>query len=558
VENLVTLFGQFEESNEVNNTNGILIVAGLSFFDQLTLDFVQSALSVFAATTPQNVYLWLEAILTGDTDNPALLAANVILSLIPVLGALPDLATLATDKSIWIKALSIIGIIGSIGDIVALIPGLQAGAVSSFFGDVAATLLKTLFKRADTLNTGYKAVVNALDLKGAFKIATELIETTVKPILNALHGNLDQVTSALEGVLTGGNKLWDSFKFFAGRVGKDTLLKLGFDEGSALVGRILNLGVDLSDEALIPAKNIADDFVDASIELSDDAAKGTGELIDVTKDEGKVRSYLSGAGCLLNATSSIPTGGPRKVAAPVANSPLASSINCEIAGKFIHRLGLNVDNLSNDTLEQVGKMLNKYDEVFSEALLRDLYQSVDGKFNDQVNVLIKRLLDDPQLARLVDPSLAPPAVRDGTISLLRKVSHPNTFAWGKPGLDFQLSRTKFHFYDENLSAVERYERIDNEQMFLDLVLRDGTPLEVKYWRKSTIETKGPVIVDQISDRLLGHQKVILEFGTTKTNPLLGSGDQAITALIAEFAREGIIATTNLNNTSARVLIKVIP
>lgn len=275
VENLVTVFGQFEESNELNNTNGVLIVAGLSFFDQLTLDFVQSALSIIAATTPQNVMLWLEAILTGDTDNPALLAANVILSLIPVLGVLPDLASLAADPSIFVKALSIFGIIGSIGDLIALIPGLQGVGGASFVGDAVSAVVKGLFKHADTI---FRAVLNGLKLADAFDVVVDLVKTVVRIVGNSLGNGLQAVINTITNIFTGTRNLWGDFVSFVRRAGADLLLRLGFDEGSALVGRILSLGVDLSDEALVAAKKVADDLVAAGIDLSDEAAGGLGKF----------------------------------------------------------------------------------------------------------------------------------------------------------------------------------------------------------------------------------------------------------------------------------------
>jgi hypothetical protein len=342
VQNLTLLLGGFDESNETNNTGGLIIAAGLEVFNQLALDISLAALDIIAATTPDNVMLWFEAILTGNTDNPALLTANIILSLIPVIGVLPDIITLVIDSSIFIKALSIFGIIGSVGDLIALIPGLQAGGGASFLGDAVSAVVKALFKQAEYV---FRAVLDGLKLADAFDVVVDLVTTTIKIVGRSLGGSLDEVITSLRNLLSGNTNLWGNFVAFVRRVGADMLLKLGFDEGSALVGRILNHGMDLSDEVLVVVDDVGDKLVKAGVELTDEGSEGVGVLAK-TIDPEQVSKFSDKLLAICGAATYTPSN--FKLAKPIFNAS-SDCVNqvTKIIGELNERAQQGVKKLCN-------------------------------------------------------------------------------------------------------------------------------------------------------------------------------------------------------------------
>ncbi|MCI0551872.1 MAG: hypothetical protein L0287_13030, partial [Anaerolineae bacterium] len=211
VENLAPLSGVIAEQNEANNIKTLLFMAGLPFFGQLSADIMAAATSIMSQVTPENYVIWVTAILTGDTDNPALIAANVGFSLIPVLGAVPDIYSLVVDPSIFVKALSVFGIIGSLGDLVALLPFMQGVGGASFLADAAVAVIKALFKNADIV---FKAVLNGLKLTDAFNVIIDFLKVTGHYVGSSIGDSLDEVIQFLSDLFTGGFQLWDNFVEF--------------------------------------------------------------------------------------------------------------------------------------------------------------------------------------------------------------------------------------------------------------------------------------------------------------------------------------------------------
>ncbi|MCI0551447.1 MAG: hypothetical protein L0287_10855, partial [Anaerolineae bacterium] len=91
---------------------------------------------------------------------------------------------------------------------------------------------------------------------------------------SSIGDSLDEVIQFLSDLFTGGFQLWDNFVEFVKRVGAGTLLLMGFDEGSLLVGGIIRRGSSLSDEALRALDSVGDNLAKAGIKLSDEAADG--------------------------------------------------------------------------------------------------------------------------------------------------------------------------------------------------------------------------------------------------------------------------------------------
>jgi len=276
VVDLTPLLGLIPELDETNNQMALLFAAGLPFFPQLGADFFLAALDILSVLNNENMLKWIEAILTGNTDDPALMVASVLFSLLPVIGVIPDIYTLAVDPSFFVKALSLFGIIGSIGDLIGLIPGLQGIGGVSFMGDAASAVIKALFKNADT---AFRLVLDALRLEEAFNVVLDLVKEVVRFVGGTLGSSRDEVAALLREIFEGAGKLWDNFVAFVTRARAALLLKLGISEGTMLVGRMFRLSpelVGISDETIEVLARLGRELVEAGVDLSDEAAQGLG------------------------------------------------------------------------------------------------------------------------------------------------------------------------------------------------------------------------------------------------------------------------------------------
>ncbi|MDK1119100.1 MAG: hypothetical protein QGM50_09975 [Anaerolineae bacterium] len=275
VQNLAAIIGSFDESDETNNQGSILIVAGLQFSDQLRVDITQVMQTIKVAFNDEGIWLWLKAILTGNTDNPALLTANVILSFIPVLSVIIDLISLVVDPSIGIKVLSLIGVIAGLGDVAAFFPGTVFAAILTKVADVGAAITKGLFRVS---KLAFRSILDTLKFGEAFDVMLKFFRTAGSILFRQGLRAGDNILQAVTNLFTGSKNLWGNFVTYVRRVGAENLVKLGFDEGGDLVGRILNLGVDLSDEALAGTRKIGKELADTGLDLSNEAAEGLGKL----------------------------------------------------------------------------------------------------------------------------------------------------------------------------------------------------------------------------------------------------------------------------------------
>lgn len=271
--------GKFPELNEDNNSLGIPFVAELSQWGSLHPDLVDAILKAIQDVVPQPVLEWLWAILSGQTENWIQLALNIGLSIIPVLGSIPDVISLIVDPSVFVKAVSVLGIVFSLGDVAALFGiTIEIGA-ASFVGDAASAVTKAAYHLAES---AVRAVLDALKFDEAFKLVVDLNRLAVGEILarfGRLGDNAPEARQFFEAVITGATGLWDNFAAFAKRVGTRGLRE-GLSEGDLLVGRILKRGLPLSDETIEALARIGDDLAEAGIRLSDDAAEGLGVVAE--------------------------------------------------------------------------------------------------------------------------------------------------------------------------------------------------------------------------------------------------------------------------------------
>lgn len=395
VQNLAPQFGVIAEQNEANNIKTLLFMAGLPYFDQLSADITQAAISIISQVTPENVVIWITAILTGDTDNPALIAANVGFSLIPIFGAIPDIYSLVADPSIFVKALSVFGIVGSLGDLVALIPFMQGIGGASFLADASVAVIKALFKNADTV---FQAMLNGLKLTEAFDVLIDFLKVTGHYIGDSIGHNLEEAIQFLESLFTGGFKLWDNFVAFVKRVGAETLLIMGFDKGSLLVGRILSLGIDLSDDALLALKQVADDLTAAGVDLSDEAAEGLGRA---AKSLGgtEVQRLISSLGNPELVKKVLTSYKRFDDATLVATGKLAQKVNSDDFVALLTKYASNPDDLTH-----VKSVFNGLEKVIAnpkyKAQAIDLAKSASevdipklGKYFDEISSIDLALVE---------------------------------------------------------------------------------------------------------------------------------------------------------------------
>lgn len=173
--------------------------------------------------------------------------------------------------------------------------------------------------------------------------------------------------------------------------------------------------------------------------------------------------------------------------------------------------------------------------------------------NLRISNIIVRLDSDSILRGLVDPAVAA-RQREGVIYLLRQAENSSIPPWFKSGWNFQLERVKFH--RNNLDAVELARVVDGDNISVDIVLADGTFLEVKYWRRTTLDDRLLSVVEQVQARVGAADRVVLELGKTATRPIRGLEDPVIGRLIEELASRGISVSTDPDE-AAKVLISFI-
>jgi hypothetical protein len=364
--------GAVAELDETNNTQTYLFAAGLEFWAQLEVDILLVALDILEFINDGSLLAWIKAILTGDTETPAQFTVSVLFGLIPVLGSIQDIYTLVTESGIFMKALAIVGIIGGLGELLALI-GLEPVAGAAFLGNAASKVMKGLFRLADEIA---QFVLNSLKLRQAFDVILEFLEVAFKGVSH-MGGSLDEVIDFVRKLLTGDFKLWDNFIAFVRRVGADTLVKMGFDEGSMIVGGIIRRGGDLADDALRTVDNVADDLVHIGADFSDEAFDGLGEIADDV-EEDSVRGLIEGVGCLLSGVALAPGSGVLAVRIPnnfMGNQRFSSSA-CNLAGETIEAMTKAGIEWSDEAFNGVKKVVNLFGEGGPEKV-RKLIEAID-------------------------------------------------------------------------------------------------------------------------------------------------------------------------------------
>ncbi|MCI0577341.1 MAG: hypothetical protein L0331_14220, partial [Chloroflexi bacterium] len=102
--------GDIQELDETNN------VDWLHFYSALPTDQPPGLMSILEQVIPglQGILDFVWGALTGQSDNPFAIGANIILSFVPVLGELLDLIAIFTEPTVWGKVMALIGLLASI------------------------------------------------------------------------------------------------------------------------------------------------------------------------------------------------------------------------------------------------------------------------------------------------------------------------------------------------------------------------------------------------------------------------------------------------------------
>ena len=587
VVDLTPLLGLITELDETNNQMALLFAAGLPFFQQLEADILLAALDVLSVINDENVLVWIEAILTGDTDNPALMVASVLFSLLPVIGVIPDIYTLAVDASIFVKALSLFGIIGSLGDLIGLIPGLQGIGGASFLGDAASAVIKTLFKNADE---AFRLVLDALRLEDAFDVVIDLAKTVIHFVGDSLGSSADEAYELLKELFEGGVRLWDNFVAFVRRVGTGLLVTMGFDEGTALVGGLLRRGTELGDEAIGVVDDVGDRLASSGARLSDDAEGGLA-LVANNLDGATTGQSTGRFAEAIGSACGVAQVGSARVARMVSVASCDPALLDELLSRFssewtetqlagFRRLGQTIDgadlgailakyrdapeavtrimgNLSGfpfggwsaTTVDEMIGFVGRHGSSFDfELFLRRVSTSIDqAHFDQQFAGMIARLDTEDGLRVLL--SAGNDEIGEGAAQLLRRATHPSTPWPSRHGYNFELLRAQ-HYYQGGageLAAIEFIEEIGENQFTYDLLLRNGDVIETKYWRENTLLNNMRRIIDQVRAYTDSGRIVHVEFGATITNPISPETIEVVrTVLIEEGIPPGLFSVDLIN------------
>lgn len=328
---------------------------------------------------------WFWGIVTGETDNWTMLTLNFVLGVIPVIGVIPDLATLATSNNLFLKALAVVGIIGSLGDILALVPGLQPVGASAAMADGLAGGFKALYRIAAT-----KDIVDVLNhltsFDSAFKIATGLIEATGKLFIKELN----------EIIRTGGNIvefLKGAWRSFDGLVKllktPGRLVRVGVTVGGLLAGQLEAAGKAISDGLAETVIRVFDDIFENPAAKNDEVLDGLSDAVEIF---GEQKTRLAFASCFSGALEAVTSKTPHVAkltlrAAPVNLCEQATTVLkalSEQAQAGLGRKGITAADIDTflvkygDYAEEVGQRLNKLPKgEDASRLVKDIIKAYD-------------------------------------------------------------------------------------------------------------------------------------------------------------------------------------
>ncbi|MCL4264508.1 MAG: hypothetical protein KJ069_14890 [Anaerolineae bacterium] len=570
--------GNVDESDETNNTDLALFYTSRAALPDNILSLLEGFIPNF-----EDVLDFVWGVISGQSDNPLAIGINIVLSFVPVLGEVLDLIALFTEPTVWGKAMALIGLAASIASdgsqLLAFLGITIPVAVTTEIADIAASILKNVTK---FISDEAVSVIARIPFDQALHRGVEVIEFIGRRIIEG-GGNL---ITRIETVL---NNSKAAFTALLTRFGNnlDTLYRIGFREGGYLVGRLLNLGGETatySDELLETVARVGDEVAESGAALSDEAVNGLDELasrLPSNKTDEILNNFCPVSVSRTNgATYASSYALKDHLGKPAAQTP----VNCreiveEIFGSLtgwsdealngLQRLaddtgwtgtqiadlldnfrradpnsalarglqpalaslnGVNVRNWVPDqaVIENMAVFLGKgnANSNYITRLLNDTISSqTDEFFNTQFTNILNKLDGDTALLAMTAPGFNP-AVRDGIITDLRRIAHPNSDPVFAHGRNFQIHQAKFYYGNGTNNRLASYELPQSgARPQLDLVLIDDTIVETKYWTINQLNEQIDGLVDQVR-RQVQYQAtvhpdklVVVEFARTVGDPI---------------------------------------
>lgn len=574
------LSGSVDESDETNNTDLALFYTSRAALPDNILSLLEGFIPNF-----EDVLDFVWGVISGQSDNPLAIGINIVLSFVPVLGEVLDLIALFTEPTVWGKAMALIGLGASIAsDGSELLSFLGIGipaAITTEVADIAASILKNVTR---FVSNSAASVIARFPFDQALRRGVEVIEFIGRRII---QGGGDLITR-IGNVLTNSR---DAFSALLTRFSNnlDKLYRIGFSDGGYLVGRLLHLSdaaAAYSDELLETVARVGDDVAEAGAELSDEAVDGLDELASrlpsnktdeilnsfcpvraartngaayassyVRKDHlGKpsaqipvnCREIVEEVFGSLNGWSDDALNGLQRLAnngwtsddirrLVVRAADLGEGDEAFRAGIQSALTSINAANIGNWAPDQamIASMANfigggKGNTNYVTRLLDDALPSpIHEHFSTQFTNIVTRLDGDATLRAMIDPNVNS-NIRNGLITDLKRVHHPNADHVYAHGRNFQMHRAKHYYGNGTNSSLTHYEWAQSgPRPQIDILLTDGTIVEVKYWSIEQLDTNMTSLVDQVKNQVRYQEvtypdelrKVIVEFGIQRESQL---------------------------------------
>lgn len=388
---LVLEVGDIVESNEDNNSDQAHFY---SLTDTVLPPEIQNLIIPYLPNI-SNILNVVWGVVTGQSSDPWVIGANIVLSFSPVLGIIFDFISLIVEDTFWGKAMALVGFLASIlsdgvellAAIGALIPPTLAvtvpGAILVESLDAGAAILKGIkgFISTSVWNTIKKfSFTDALKLGG--NALTHLSKRAVDFIGGVSHwpSSWNEVLTLMQNIK---GYAVDPFSALLSRFGNQLhrVYAWGFGDGGFLLGRVLNISSEASgytDETYEVLVRYGDEVLgETASDLSDEAASGLGKLVN---DVGEADTYrfLDALPCSL-----VYNPNSRLNLTRIAKPTRSSEPNClpEEALAFYHTLS-NPGRQGFDRIvgtfgsgEEVATIFAKYG---NDQLLRDRVFTIVG------------------------------------------------------------------------------------------------------------------------------------------------------------------------------------
>jgi hypothetical protein len=354
--------GDFPETNETNNTIAFAfpyIRSMKSVIEPEVLALFEARFGKFDVDTARSVR-WLWGAITGRTDDWSAQAVNIYFSSLPVLGGIPDLATLALSNDPIERAFAFVGLLASVGDVIAIVPELAPLAVGSFIVDAAAATFRSAYHTA--ISSVTRSVLGKLPYEELVPIAKDLVRTT-GPALKGIAGEVHDPAEMLVRIAVVTKDHWGKFNFYVDRVGLSGLGKYGVSDGTILLGSVLLHNESLTDAGVEAFIHIGDDVARTALAESDEAVDGLARVADHL-GEVPTRRVLNTADCL---TAAVALNAPSMSGLAFSAAEVAHAAGAEpgcaalkYALELVKELDLDLTTWTDDALQGLTTIIDRH------------------------------------------------------------------------------------------------------------------------------------------------------------------------------------------------------